>query len=898
MLSIGKLTPGRADYYVEQVHAGQDEYYMSDQAERGYWTGRAAARLGLEGDVGAEAFRRVLDGCHPGSGEPLGAPSTTANRVAGFDLCFSAPKSVSLAWALGPPEMAKAIAGAHDRAVAQSLEAIEEEVLRARRGAGGQVSIETGGLVAAAFPHRSSRGGDPQLHTHVVAANITPDDSGRWSAPDGARFYRWAKTVGFLYQAALRAEMGELGFSWGPVRHGHADLAGVSRDVIDAFSSRRADIQAALEEKGLSSGAAAQAATLSTRAPKGSVPELPELRRQWAERASQLGIGPGFVTNLARSRPEVLPDIYALEDELLGTSGLTANASSFDRRSVLQALAHEHGSGAGTAYLRQAADELLARPEVVALAPVPRAEQRYSTAELVAIESAVLDRATRAQSAGLALVPEDVLTSVLETRPSLSDEQRAMVSTLASSGAGVQVTVGRAGTGKTYALDAARAAWEASGHRVIGASLAARAAAELQAGAGIPSSTVDRLLADLERPGPLSGLAPGTVVVVDEAGLLGTRKLARLLDHAEHWQAAVVLVGDPRQLPEVEAGGAFGALAKSLPVVELTNNRRQHEAWERDALADLRAGSVARAIVAYEKAGRVTLAPSADEAREAMVSAWWSSRQQGDDAMMYAVRRSDVEDLNTRARARLEGAGLLGQDRLAAGGREFAVGDRVMYLRNDRRLGVRNGDIATVATVGADEIGLSDGARLPVSYVEAGNLTFSYASTVHKAQGATVDRAFLLGSDQLYREAGYVGLSRARLSNELFVVAADVGQAHDGLVEGLQTSRAQSLALHQLEPGTNLDAIARRQARALLADPPPWATEALGPPPLSGSDRAHWAGKAAQLASYRDTYGVTDPSDALGPEPTDSTHRQARQIAELALLDQQRTLDLERGLSL
>jgi len=220
MLSIAKLSTGRAEYYLEQVHAGADEYYTADQAEPGYVTGKAAARLGLGGQVSPEAFRRVLDALHPDSGEPLGVPATSAKRVAGFDLCFSAPKSVSVAWALAPPELANAIAGAHDNAVGQAVSAMEAEAVRARRGAGGREVVETEGIVGAAFPHRSSRAGDPQLHTHVVAANITPDATGRWSAPYGHRVYAWVKTVGYLYHAELRASLAELGFAFGPCVRG------------------------------------------------------------------------------------------------------------------------------------------------------------------------------------------------------------------------------------------------------------------------------------------------------------------------------------------------------------------------------------------------------------------------------------------------------------------------------------------------------------------------------------------------------------------------------------------------------------------------------------------------------------------------------------------------------
>jgi hypothetical protein len=180
--------------------------------------------------------------------------------------------------------------------------------------------------------------------------------------------------------------------------------------------------------------------------------------------------------------------------------------------------------------------------------------------------------------------------------------------------------------------------------------------------------------------------------------------------------------------------------------------------------------------------------------------------------------------------------------------------------------------------------------------LEAGHLSYAYASTVHKAQGATVDRAFLLGSDQLYREAGYVGLSRGRLSNELFVVAAEVGDPIGHLVRPLSTSRAQSLAISQLGRGDlGQD---RDRARALLADPPAWAYNALGEPPLSGPGRRRWAERAQALATYRDAYGVTDHADALGPRPTDAVQVRRWELAQLTVLEHQRSLEVERGMAL
>ncbi|HET9060527.1 MAG TPA: MobF family relaxase [Acidimicrobiales bacterium] len=805
MLSIGKLTPGRAGYYIDQVHAGADEYYLADEAEPGQWLGKAALLLGLSGRVEAEDFRAVLEARHPLTGESLGVPTTTASRLSGFDLCFSAPKSVSVAWALAGHELSSAIAGAHDRAVADALGAMEAEALRARRGAGGNEVITTGGFVAAAFPHRSSRAGDPQLHSHVVIANATPGDDGRWSAPYGSRLYAWAKTTGYLYQAALRAELSEIGFGFGPVTKGAAEIEGVPRALTAAFSSRRADIEAVLEANGGSSRGAAEVAALSTRQAKALVPGLSELRSEWVSRAQALGVSRGFVEELAHMGPGLAPEPGELAKQLLGPDGLTAHATSFDRRAVLQALAAAHESGARVEELRSAAGTLLASPQVVELATPARCERRWSTFELVELEAAVLKGAMGRSADALSLVRPEHLAAALDQRPTLSDEQRQMVEVITTSGAGVQIVVGRAGAGKTFALDAAREVWEAAGHKVIGTALAARAAAQLEAGSGIASTTLDRLLMDLESPGPGSGFAPNSAVVVDEAGMVGTRKLARLLGHAEAAGAQVVLVGDPRQLPEVDAGGAFSALAKQLPVVELRENRRQAEVWERGALAELRAGSLEAALAEYGNAGRVLLAPDADEARRAMAEHWWHARSDGDEAMMYALRRGDVDQLNALARSHLEAAGVLGEGRLVAAGREFAVGDRVMLLRNDRSLGVRNGEAGVVVALDTEQrwLVLDDGRRLPAEYLDAGHVGHGYASTVHKAQGATVDRAFLLGSERLYREAGYVGMSRGRLSNEIFVVASDLADANDALAEQLRASRAQHLAVSQLEPSSS-----------------------------------------------------------------------------------------------
>ena len=216
-----------------------------------------------------------------------------------------------------------------------------------------------------------------------------------------------------------------------------------------------------------------------------------------------------------------------------------------------------------------------------------------------------------------------------------------MVRRLVLDGDGVAVVVGQAGTGKTYALAAAREAWEASGHRVIGAALARRAAIELEDGAGIASTSVAALLDDLRRR-PLRTLGRRAVVVIDEAGMVPTRALAEIVEHVERAGAKLVLVGDDRQLPEIGAGGAFGALAKRLPAIELRENRRQVAAWERDALALLREGDADGAVRRYAQRGRIVAGErqrrGAAAARRGLV-ARGRPRRRSDDRPSAAGRR-------------------------------------------------------------------------------------------------------------------------------------------------------------------------------------------------------------------------------------------------------------------
>jgi Ti-type conjugative transfer relaxase TraA len=696
------------------------------------------------------------------------------------------------------------VTAAHDAAVDAAVGYLERAAGYTRRGAGGVERVEVEGFVAAGFRHRVSRANDPLLHTHVLVANLARTcDDGVWRTLDSRGLFAHAKTAGYLYQAHLRHELTRrVSVEWAPVTNGYADVAGVERDWIDHFSRRRTQIVEALEARGESSAKAAQVATLETRPAKGRAASEAELRAFWGRRAREIGVERSWPDRLLGRRLPQRPDVGGLYDELVVAEGLTAQASTFTRRDLLQRLAESLPTGAPVESVEELADAFLAHdPEQIIALGAARGhlsavdtirrvdgslvaadvdEARYTTPGLLLTEQRAVDRArARLHEGAGAVAPATGECAV--GRRSLSGEQAQMVRQLTASGHGVEVVVGRAGTGKTYALDAAREAWSCAGYQVRGVALAARAALELEDSAGIASTTVAALLARIDDPKPGSPLAPGSVLVVDEAGMVGTRALARLLDHAEARQVKVVLVGDPRQLPEIDAGGLFRALSVRLPAVELTHNRRQADAWEAGALEHLRDGDPALAVAAYRDHGRIITADTAEAVREQLVADWWEAFDQlgSTSAVMVALRRADVDDLNARARARLLDAGDLTGPTLEVDETVFQAGDRIVCLRNHRRLGVVNGTRATITGVHPRTRSLDavtdDGRtiRLPADYLDAAHVTHGYAITGHKAQGLTVDRTFVLGSPALYREWGYVALSRGRHSNRLYVCAGD-----------------------------------------------------------------------------------------------------------------------------
>ncbi|MDQ3178028.1 MAG: AAA family ATPase, partial [Actinomycetota bacterium] len=481
--------------------------------------------------------------------------------------------------------------------------------------------------------------------------------------------------------------------------------------------------------------------------------------------------------------------------------------------------------GASVAGLQRVVDWVLAQPEFV---PVPDAshgdagwEQRWTSRRLLAIESDLSEHFAPA-ARGIGAIDEATVAAAMSSC-ALGADQAATVHKVTTNGLGVEVIVGRAGSGKTYTMDAVRAVYEHAGYRLVGVAPSARAARELADGAAIDAYTIPRFM---RHAAPQ--LVAADVVIVDEAGMAGTVDLHTIITSARRACAKVILVGDHHQLPEVAAGGGFAAAvaAAGEHAGELTVNRRQHAEWERAALDELRHGRVNIAFAAYVDHGRVVLRGDVDEIHAAAVADWLTAHRGDEMAMLLAGTRAEARVINDAARAAV-GDDLTGPV-LEVRGRPFQAGDRIVLLRNDanqhdldhhRRCRVDNGMIATITAVDIDgdtfDVELINGRRIRLGrdYVLDGHIDHGYATTIHKAQGVTCDRTFVVGPAGLYRQAGYVAMSRPRHGASIYATSRDatamierphsrgipLPDEHDDnpawdLRTALETSRAKSFA--------------------------------------------------------------------------------------------------------
>src|SRR5450759_1511128 len=757
-------------------------------------------------------------------------------RMAAIDTVMSADKTVSMVYALGDEATREVILHEFNESCRSALDYLDGLAATAVRGSaskGTAVDIETDGILAVSFTHDEARPtgdcqcGDPHLHQHVIVLNTARGSDGQWSAIQHDLITPNAKTAGHLHEAELRARLTErLGVNWRPVVNGLAGVEGISDEAIRHFSKRSNDIEAEQIEAGTLGKVGDQAANHAHRQAKREQMPVEVRHDYWTAEAAGIGVDLDGVLDRGPRVGRPLTDAEIL-------SQLTPDRSSFSHADLIRDLADSYRGGAYSAAILARADAILDSSNlVVALGQSAAAltkgdirrgaggrvyaysvTQKWTTPEMLDLERQLVEAAVSRQGTNIAKLDGDLVEALIDRARSftLSAEQAAAVRGLTTSGNGVDVLHAGAGSGKTSAvLGTVRQAYEASGYRVIGATTSAKAARVLSDDGGLAATTIASTLIDLDR----GGVGARTVLVLDEASMIGTRNLASLLPHAQEGDAKVIVVGDTYQLEAIDAGGGLRGLDERLASYTLTANRRQREPWERVAVAQIAHGEPGPALRAYQAHERVTVADTAPAARRAMVVDWWSDvTEHGiDQSLMVAVRNVDRNDLNTLARGVMRESGRLGDDEVTAHGRTFAVGDRVMLLHNLKPRGLDNGDIGTVTALDENrrlvvELDRGQTKTLPVSYTAAGHVDHAYCATVYKAQGATVETTRVLGT-ALAQESGYVALSRGKGANHLYLVEGQgIGDpeldlpsqparsAYQAASRSLRASQAKSLAL-------------------------------------------------------------------------------------------------------
>ena len=529
---------------------------LATVSPRAGWYGAGATSLGLQGEASPAGFQAMFEGRDPRTGELLGRPHGR-NAVPAFDVVLRPTKSVSILYGLGDLATGRAVLAAHHAGLAEAVAYLDEH-LGARRGHGGVQHVSGQGMLAVGFDHRTSREGDPLLHTHLVIANRVQGPDGRWTALDGRDLYRQRLAADAIYRATYQRELSRtLRVEWTRADcHGNRELQGIPEDMVRAFSKRTGQIDAELErltKDGRERTPRQVKWTVhATRKPKQH--ETPDtLYGRWRAEAAERDVDADTLVREVTGRTPhrdqdwTVSDAVAggLFDRLAGPDGLTEHASSFTRPDVLVALSAGL-AGATRAELEGLADRFLAERAVSVVADRALEERRWSTPNLLAVEQRLVASATDRTGEQTAVTSHQTVREALAAHPTAGPDQQAMVRDLCQGGQGLAVVVGRAGTGKTFTLGIARHAWQLDGYRLLAAAPTGIATISLQGEGFEEVATCDRLLVDLDRGG--EQLDARTVLVVDEAGMLGSRKLTRLLEHAEQAQAKVVLVGDDRQL--------------------------------------------------------------------------------------------------------------------------------------------------------------------------------------------------------------------------------------------------------------------------------------------------------------------------------------------------------------
>jgi len=832
MLNLTSLKGGGASYY--------SQYLESEAAKgepKGKWHGdkEALETFGIDPtqEVTQEHLENIFAGKNALTGEGLVSNAGSDKRTAAFDLTLSAPKSVSILHATSNDEMRDAISQAQSDAVQQAFDKVAK-LIGSRAGKDGVDKIDDVKTVWSEFEHSEARSigkdipPDMQLHTHALLSNLALCPDGKIRALDGESLYANQHLIDYHYKHALNENMKELGFTTEVTVEGRAvgfEVTGVDKTLREEFSKRREQVldaeteaKAALAADGYHTTDTAKLrdkAAQMTRQDKNKDVTREDNMERWKQEAKELGFNQETIDEILTDEfreanrqpaelsqgeydllvedhkydPEMLAEIAKLEPYSTENTlkGLTQMDATFNESKIEAEVFKRSFGKVDIDTIQQRIDDVIDKSVWL---EDSKGNKRYTTQEILDIETNVLETAKALQ--GSRTIEDfnkgvEATNNALKNYPTIAEEQADMVKHLVHGEDKLSLVQGRAGTGKSFSMKVCNEAWQEMGKEVHGIAPSGKAAAGLQEGSGIESSTIHKFLIDVEN-GKIQ-LNENSVIACDEAGMVDSRLVGRLVE-AMPEGCELKLIGDSRQLQPVAAGALFGKLSNELGAAELKNVRRQSEDWAREATESIAQGDTDSALKAYRDNGCVhDKHKTQADAFKALVSEWNNRDQPHSENLILAGTRKEVSALNKLARQEtgIEGTGV--QVNTKYGNTEFAEGDRILFKKNNKDLfkGVKNGELGTITGISENSEGApvlhiqKDGEEgtMDLDTSEYGNVTHGYALTTHASQGVTVNAASVYSGSFTSAELSYVQMSRHR--DELSLHADEHSLAEDTL---------------------------------------------------------------------------------------------------------------------
>ena len=803
MLSICPISD--LEYYLELCSA---DYFLSGGEPPGKWLGGATELLGVAGQVQREDFVKIFKGFHPNTGEKLVQNAGSSGRRPGFDLTFSAPKSISLMWALAGREDQEKLQQMQLAAVGAALDFAERHLAYSRTGKAGSGELKKVRLAVASFEHGTSRAEDPQLHTHALIANVGIDEAGKARSLLSPPLFNSKKLLGAYYRAEY-ARMLRQEYGLRVERRGDSyDIVGVDRRALDHFSKRRKEILAKIGKN--ASAKEAAVAVLETRRTKENVPPRSELMERWRAEYAQLQAEepslPDCSIEALRLLAGDLPPVDLPRMLTESSVKLLSKASHFSAEDFFfEALCAAPEFALDPQAAVQAAKRFLETSKELIRLDLPDGSFRYTSPKTLQDEKRLLDTTLAMRQRTGAVTSPRIVARTLKRSSHLNEEQSAAVEGLLGNESSIRFLHGLAGTGKTsFVLKACVEAWQRQGFEVIGSAPTGRAAVELEESAGISTETNHALLGDYQHStGFVAGhhlkqlvrAAKGKrtygykkpaphkfhskqILIVDEASMVNLRHFQMLLDAAQKGGATIVFVGDPNQLAPVEGTAPFLSLSHRCGYAKLQDIRRQRDAWARDAAKHFAKGEPGKALALYAERKQIRVRDDREQAIRQMVLDWTGEGLRTPErAVILCSTNADCQTANALCQQKAIEVGWIDprvsvtvEDRQKDGQvfeSTIHVHDRILFTRNSKKYGVQNGTLGVVTALDARArkmaVRLDNGKTVLIPLRKFSHVRLGYALTTHRSQGATFEHAYVLAGDNMQDlPAAYVQATRAR----------------------------------------------------------------------------------------------------------------------------------------